>query len=245
MEEFNFEKLEKRLKNLDLPDFELAEAKKLLRYSLLDSPHFKRKGFRFSFRILIPSLGTLSAILLAVLFGYPYFQSSYLKAKAEGILDKTTAAVKSLGPDRNIYVSTSGKNEIVFPFEKIPKTTLDNGKEDSAEKTVPSEEQKSLQKIELNLGQLKEAKDRGDIKFFQYAGEEKRKDATLNKIRYVDKDNVVTEIKINAQTNLPVEIITWFSKEKIEGSKAAGNALPEKETLTEIRVIEMNPQKSE
>ena len=242
MEEFNFEKLEKKLKGLDLPDFELAEAKKLLRYSLLDSPHFERKGFRFGFRILIPSLGALSAILLAVLFGYPYFQSSYLEAKAEGILDKTTVAVKSLGPDRNIYVSTSGKNEIVFPFEKIPKTTLDNGKEDSAEKTVPLEEQKSLQKIELNLGQLKEAKDRGDIKFFQYAGEEKRQDAILSKIRYVDKDNVITEIKINTQTNLPVEIITWPSREGIESQKEANDAIPEKETLTEIKIIEIAPE---
>ena len=243
MKESNLEKLEKKLRNMDLPDFELAEAKKLLRYSLLDSPCFERKKLRFNFRIfLLPSFGALTAVALVLYLGYPRLQSFYLEAKAEGILDKTTKAVKSLGSDNNIYVSTSGENEAVFPVEKVPQAPLDNldiGKEYSTGETTPLANQPSLQKIDLNLGQLKEAKNRGDIKFFQYAGEEKRQDVVLSKIRYVDKDNVITEIKINTQTNLPVEIITWPSREHIESQKEANDAIPEKETLTEIKVIEI------
>lgn len=259
MQKFNSEKnklerIEEKLKNLDLPVFELPQRKKLLRLSLLNSPYFKKERFAFSFRTLAPSMGAVSVILIFLFLGYPYMQFFYLEAKASDILDKSEQAIDNLDPNEKVYVVSSGKGKLSqgfsgFSVEIDQKTISPEGLEllkesaqESAQisKTLDLPDQK-LTRVELRISQLKEARNRGDIRFFQYAGEEKRDNTTLNKIRYVDRNNVITEIKIDATTNLPVEIISWSPKEEIRSPKAVNDALPESEEITEIRVFKISP----
>jgi len=243
MEEFNFEKIEKKLKNLGLPDFELSQHKNILRRALLSSPYFEKERFIFSFRIAVPALSTALLILLFIFFGYPYLQYSYQEARAEEILNRAEKAIESLGPNKEIYALSDKEDFVKFSFgelrETIPAEKLESLEE--FQKVAFPFDQK-LKKIELKFAQLKEAKERGEIKFFQYVGEEKKDDTILKKIRYVDKNNIVTEIKINSRTNLPTEITTWAPKEEIRKPEMIGNIFSEKEKITEMKIFEITTQ---
>jgi len=245
MEEFNFEKIEKKLKDLSAPDFELSEHKRMLRHALLNSPYFEKRGVGFIFRVLAPSVGAVVLILLFVFFGYPYLQYFYLEAKAEGILDKTEEAIEKLGPGKEIYAIAPEKTELATGLsskveEKIisPEALEKLG---TASQPPLSPDQKLI-KIELQLNQLKAARTRGEIKFLQHVGEEERNGLILDKIRYLDRNNIIIEIRINRKTNLPIEIVAWNFQKEIKKPELIRNILPEKEAVSEIKIIEPSEQ---
>jgi len=243
MEEFNFEKIEKRLKNLGLPDFELSQHKNILRRALLNSPYFGKERFIFSFRIAVPALSTALLILLFIFFGYPYLQYSYQEVKAKEILNKAEEAIGNLGPNKEIYALSDKGGLVKFSFgelrEAIPTEKLESLKE-FQKVTFPFDQ--NLKKFELRFDQLKEAKERGEIKFLQYIGEEKKDGTILKKIRYVDKNNIVTEIKINSRTNLPAEIITWAPEKEMKKAEMVKNIFSEKEKIAEMKIFEITIQ---
>jgi len=239
MEESNFEKIEKRLRNIDLPDFELSRHKTVLRQNLLASPFFKKRHVFFDFRLTIPAFSAVSLIVLFVLFGYPHLRFFYQETKAEEILSMAEKAVENLDPKKEIY-AFSEEREFTKLSPETPKGTIPTEKSESlAEKqeTISSPNQ-GLEKIELEFNKLREAKEKGEIKFLQYVGEEKTLGLTLKKIRYVDKDNIVTEIKINSQTNLPVEIINWAPEKEINKPEMVRGIFADEEKTAEIKIFE-------
>jgi len=237
MENFNFEKLEKRLKEIDLPDFELSQRKEVLRQALLNSPYFKKeKKFVFSFPAILFPVGVLSLIFLFVFFGYPYAQNFYLEAQAEALLDRTEGAIKNLGPDKEIYALSSGKKEPAMgSVKELQETTVVPGRATTTKEIPPGAADQQaykdlkkkleggeivLEKIDLQVGQLKEEAKNGEIKFLQYVGEEKSDDTILKKIRYTNQEgNLITEFKIDGQTNLPVTIQSWRLEETIKNAE--------------------------
>ncbi|MBU0476854.1 hypothetical protein KKB68_02520, partial [Patescibacteria group bacterium] len=93
--------------------------------------------------------------------------------------------------------------------------------EETVEEVIRVERvEKVISKIEFNFNELNEAKKKGEVKFLQYAGREEINNTTLEKIRYTNKEGtIITEIKIDSKTNLPVEINNWGPKEIIKKPK--------------------------
>jgi len=270
MKNFNLQNLEKELKKLDLPDFGLSQKEKLLRQNLLNSPYFKKERSLFPFfKIALAPVGAVCLILLFVFLGYPYGQSFYSEAKAQNILNRAETAIENLGENKEIYAFTSSYKGMDLPLGRIYQMSPDDVEEfknyppiippaprydpslppDTATQTTVC----NLQKLDLDFNQLKKAKEKGEIKFLQYAGKEEINNTTLEKIRYSNQEGtIITEIKIDSKTNLPVEINNWGPKEIMKSPKDIinvprdidnratedGEKLIETETNIEVIIIE-------
>ena len=217
-----FEKIEKMLKNMDLPDFEISQHRRILRRALLNSPYFdERKGIISVFASILAPVSAVGVIVLFIFLGYPYLHYFYRGAQAKDIVNKLDSAINNMEPNKSMYAVMSDEtktNPDIGKLQDISENQLGKIKESLSQQSPPlttassnQSSQQNIKKIDFKPAQIKEAK------FLQYVGEEKVDDSVIRKIRFTNqKGDLVTQIEIESKTNLPVKIDSWKPMEIIK-----------------------------